>query len=97
MIFSVKDEQLILRLSYMIDELLIALTQLGEDTNQAYQSVHKVKKILSSKDPRGMKNVKKHLMMDFRMIEDRQLDSDALNNVLDRIYSHVSSNEIFHA
>ncbi|MEJ2046386.1 MAG: hypothetical protein P8X89_24290 [Reinekea sp.] len=80
----------------MIDELLTALDQLREGLSQCYQSVHKVKNILNSKDQKGMKNVKQHLMMDFRMIEDRQLEGDVLDDVLERIYYHVSNNEIFY-
>jgi hypothetical protein len=96
MAFSKSEENLIIQLSSMIDELLTALDQLGEDTSQCYQSVHKVKNILNSKDPKGMKNVKQHLMMDFRMIEDRQLEGDFMDDVLERIYHHVSNNGIFH-
>lgn len=96
MAFSTNEENLIVELSSMINELLTALDQLGEDTSQCYQSVHKVKNILNSKDPKGMKNVKQHLMMDFRMIEDRQLEGDVLDDVLERIYYHVSNNGIFH-
>lgn len=95
MAFSENEEKLILQLSDMIDELYKALGQLGEDTGQRYKYVHKVKNILQSKDPKGMRNVRQHLMMDFRMIEDRQLQGDALDDVLERIYFHVSNNEIF--
>ena len=96
MVFSINEENLIFQLSNMIDELLTALNQLGEDTGQCYQSVHKVKNILNSEDPKGMKNIKQYLMMDFRMIEDRQLEGDVLDDVLERIYYHVSNNGIFH-
>lgn len=94
-VFSQNEDNLISQLSDMIDELLTVLDQLGEDTVQCYQFVQKVKNILNSKDPRGMKNVKQHLMMDFRMIEDRQLENRSLDCVLERIYWHVSKNSIF--
>jgi|GEM_PF-3931048 len=93
--FSQDEDNLISQLSDMIDELLTVLDQLGEDTVQCYQFVQKVKNILNSKDPKGMKNVKRHLMMDFRMIEDRQLESSGLDCVLERIYWHVSKNRVF--
>lgn len=96
MVFLKNEESLIFQLSNMIDELLVALDQLGEDTAHGYQSVHKVKNILNAKDLKGMKNVKQHLMMDFRMIEDRQLEGEVLDGVLNRIYYHVSDNGIFH-
>ncbi len=95
MAFSQNEEKLISQLLDMIDELDIALNQLGEDTIQCYKSIQKVKNILKSKEPKGMKNIKQHLMMDFRMIEDRQLEGADLDDVLDRVYFHISNNKIF--
>lgn len=95
MAFSDAEQELISQLSDMVDELLMVLCQLGEDTNTCYRSLKRVRNILKSKDVGGMKNVKKHLMMDFRMIEDRQLEGDALDSVMERIYRHVNSNEMF--
>lgn len=68
---------------------------LGENADLCYRYIRKVRHILNSKDPKGMRNVKQHLMMDFRMIEDRQLEGDNLDDVLEKIYYHVSNNEIF--
>ncbi|GGB22159.1 hypothetical protein [Agarivorans gilvus] len=89
------DDDLIFQLLNMVDELIFTLDQLGEDTKQSYKSVQKVKNILKSKDPKGMKNVKQHLLMDFRVIEDRQLEGETLDDVLERIYYHVSNYGIF--
>jgi len=93
--FSNDEQRLIYQLSDMVDELYAALGQIGEDTVQCYQSLHKVKNILKAKDPKGMKNVKQHLMMDFRIIEDRQLGGAVLDDVLERLYQHVNTNGIF--
>ena len=95
MAFSNDEQRLISQLSDMVDELYVVLGQIGEDTVQCYQYLYKVKNILESKDPKGMKNVKQHLMMDFRMIEDRQLEGAVLDDVLERMYQHVNTNGIF--
>ncbi len=95
--FSANEQKLISQLVDMIDKFYITLEQLDEDTALCYQALKKVKNILKSKNPNGMKNVKKHLMMDFRMIEDRQLEGDALDELLESIYYHVSNNKLFHA
>lgn len=95
MVFSSEELKIISQLNDMVDELYRILDMIGEDTVQRYQSLHKIKNILKSKDPKGMKNVKHHLMMDFRMIDDRQLESVELDNIIDRIYNHVISNGIF--
>ncbi|WP_367374517.1 hypothetical protein [Pseudomonas lini] len=95
MVFSDTNQELISQLSEMVDELFLALDQLGEDTNTCYVYLNKVRNILRAKDSKGMKNVKDHLMMDFRMIEDRQLEGDVLDEIMERIYHHVNSNEVF--
>ena len=79
----------------MVDELSNALDQCGEDTVKGYKYLHKVKNILKTKDQKGMRNVKQHLMMDFRIIEDRQLEGNTLDDIIDRIYKSVNSSEIF--
>lgn len=95
MAFSQNEEKLIRQLSGMLDELFKVLALLGENTGLRYKFIQKARYILNSKDPKGMKNVKQHLMMEFRMIEDRQLEGNDLDYVLERIYRHVSDNEIF--
>jgi hypothetical protein len=69
-----------------------SLALLGEDTVGGYRSLRRARNILESGDPAGLKNLKRHLMMDFRMIEDRQLKGDALDDVMTRIYRRVSEN-----
>ena len=95
MAFSQNEEKMICQLSDMLDELLRVLELLGENTELCYRYIRKVRHILNTKDLKGMRNVKQHLMMDFRMIEDRQLEGNNLDDVLEKIYRHVSSNEIF--
>ncbi len=96
MVFSKNEEELIIRLSDLLNELLIILEQIGEDTNKSYRFLKKVGNILNSKDPKGMRNVKQHLMMDFRVIEDRQLEGKGLDEILDKVYRCASDNNIFH-
>lgn len=95
MVLSSADQAKISQLSNMLDELYSILEALGEDTVHGYRSLRKVRNALKAKDPRGISNVKKHLMMDFRMIEDRQLDELSLNRIVDCIYHYVNGNSIF--
>ncbi|MFM4822930.1 hypothetical protein ACEUDB_20040 [Aeromonas hydrophila] len=95
MAFSKNEEEIIYQLSDMLDELLRTLDLLGENTELYYRYIRKVRHILNTKDPKGMRNVKQHLMMDFRMIEDRQLEGNHLDDVLEKIYYQVSNNKIF--
>ncbi len=95
MSYSPEEQKYISQLSQMINELIYTLNELGEDTEEYYKATKKVKNILSAKDPKGMKNVKRYLMMDFRMIDDNQIDEDTLNTIIDKIYAHIKSNNIF--
>lgn len=93
--FSQNEEEIIYQLSDMLDELLRTLELLGENTELYYRYISKVRHVLNTRDPKGMRNVKQHLMMDFRMIEDCQLEGNNLDDVLEKIYYQVSNNKIF--
>ncbi len=95
MLFSTNEKEAIDNLYAMLDELHVTLEDLGEDIANDYLYLKKVKNILSSKDPKGMNNVKKHLMMDFRVIDDRQLEGDNLDDSINQIYNYICSNDIF--
>ncbi|CAA0102825.1 Uncharacterised protein [BD1-7 clade bacterium] len=94
MAYTEAEKSLITDLLRMLDELSISLDRIGENP-KAYPAFRKVKNIVESRDSKGMKNVKKHLMMDFRMIDDRQLDDPRTNSILKEIYSHVSEHRMF--
>jgi hypothetical protein len=94
MTYSIEDEKKIYMLSNMLKKLFHNLNVLGEDIEH-YQSLKKIENILKTKDPKGMKKIKQHLMMDVRMIEDNQLEGDSLDKGLDEIYNYVNSNNIF--
>ena len=92
---TIENTLLIDQLIVMMDELFLVLDNLGENTASSYPYLNKVKNILKSKDPKGLPNVKSHLMMDFRMIEDRQLEGNELDNAINVVYHHVNSYDIF--
>lgn len=96
MIIDEISENKISELLEIVNNICEELIFLGEDVDLGYKSIGKVKNILVSKNLNGFKNVKNHLMKDFRMIEDRQLSSDKLNLYIDKAYYCVSNNEVFH-
>jgi|TARA_R110000744_G_scaffold293732_1_gene404017 hypothetical protein len=92
---SVLSKQPIEQLAEMLERLFIALSNLGENPDKDYPYLIKVKNILKSRDLKGFKNIEKHLMMDFRMIDDRQLESSELNKSINDICRHVDANNMF--
>jgi hypothetical protein len=90
-----QDILLINQLIDMMDKLFLELNNLGENTDSGYTYLNKVQNILKCRDPKGLRNIKTHLMMDFRMITDHQLDGCELDDAINAVYHHVNSHDIF--
>ena len=79
----------------LIDSIINILNSKGEDTTKGYSYLRKIRNILASRDPNGLRKIKRHLFMDFRTIRDNQLDTDELDEKMNEAYRLAMSNSIF--
>lgn len=79
----------------LVDSIINILNAKGEDTIEGYRYLRKIRNILVSSDPNGLKKIKRHLFMDFRTIRDNQLDTDELDEKMNEAYGLAMSNSIF--
>ena len=79
----------------LIDSIIYILDSKGEDTIKGYSYLRKIRNILISRDPNGLKKIRRHLFMDFRTIRDSQLDTDELDEKMNEAYRLAISNSIF--
>ncbi|WP_259779860.1 hypothetical protein [Aestuariispira ectoiniformans] len=75
------------RLSTLLDDIILKLSKNEGDTSKNYIHLWKAKNILDNKNSKGIKNIKRHLFMDFRMIRDNQVDDADLSEKMDEAYT----------
>ena len=79
----------------LTDSIIDILNSKGEDTITGYIYLRKIRNILVSRDPNGLKKIQRHLFMDFRTIRDNQLDTDELDEKMNEAYRLAKSNSMF--
>ena len=89
------EKKIVNDLLSLVDAIINNLSSRGEDTAKGYRHLRNSRNILLSRDPNGLKKVKRHLFMDFRAIRDNQLDTDGLDQKMEDAYELAASNSIF--
>ncbi|VVE37855.1 hypothetical protein [Pandoraea terrigena] len=80
----------------LVDRLIAALENAGEDIFD-YKEIIKSKNILMNNDMRAMKNVRRHIFFDFRIIEDKMICDNLVNEAMDDICDFFDDHKTFSA